>query len=110
MCGASWDVAVIFQEESSGINTLTQIRSRKRLIGQYCDTNSQEEKMPGTIPDTDTQQENVSPNTPATDDTSSRPLPLFSWKPPRHRNLRKDPDTCCELLALQKNYERSWDF
>ena len=56
----SWDTAVLFQED-----------------------NSQEENTGDNTSDTDTQQENVSPQILQPPTTpSSRPLPLFSWKPP----------------------------
>ena len=77
----SWDAAVIFQEESSGINTSNTDTQQEAASGSTADTNSQEEKNTGdNTSDTDTQQENVSPNTPATDDKKTKVMFYITYQ------------------------------
>ena len=100
----SWDAAVIFQEESSGINTSNTDTQQEAASGSTADTNSQEEKNTGdNTSDTDTQQENVSPNTPATDDTLIQaPSALLMEATTGTVIYEKDPDTRRSPASITK--------
>ena len=100
----SWDAAVIFQEESSGINTSNTDTQQEAASGSTADTNSQEEKNTGdNTSDTDTQQENVSPNTPATDDTLVQaPSALLMEATTGTVIYEKDPDTRRSPASITK--------
>lgn len=102
--GNSWDAAVIFQEESSGINTSNTDTQQEAASGSTADTNSQEEKNTGdNTSDTDTQQENVSPNTPATDDTLIQaPSALLMEATTGTVIYEKDPDTRRSPASITK--------
>ena len=100
----SWDAAVIFQGESSGINTSNTDTQQEAASGSTADTNSQEEKNTGdNTSDTDTQQENVSPNTPATDDTLIQaPSALLMEATTGTVIYEKDPDTRRSPASITK--------